>query len=85
MVTNGDSGNIGPNCNNDDLLEKIMIHWSYNGGNLTIAPLATMVPMVKIIPLATLEPMASLAPVVLLAPLKGDVSSTFHTCHCTLK
>ena len=33
MVTNGDSGNIGANSDNDDPLETMMIHWSYNGGN----------------------------------------------------
>ena len=31
MVTNGNSGNIGAN---DDPLDTIMIHWSYNGGNV---------------------------------------------------
>ena len=33
MVTNGDSGNIGANGTNDDPLETITIHWSYNGTN----------------------------------------------------
>ena len=32
-MTNGDSGNIGANSDNDDPLETMMIHWSYNGGN----------------------------------------------------
>ena len=33
MVTNRDSGNIGANGNNDDPLETMMIHRSYNGTN----------------------------------------------------
>ena len=33
MVTNGDSSNI-TNGDNDDPLKKMMIHWSYNGGNV---------------------------------------------------
>ena len=32
--TNGDSSNIGANGDNDDPLETIMIHWSYNGGDV---------------------------------------------------
>ena len=71
MVTNSDSGNIGANGVNDYPLEKMMIHWSYNGGNVDnnacgdngSNPMATMVSMVKIIRLKTLAPMASLAPV----------------------
>ena len=34
MVINGDNCNIGTNGNCDDPLERIMIHWSYNGGNV---------------------------------------------------
>ena len=34
MVTNGDSGNIGANGDNDDPLETMVIHWSYNGGSV---------------------------------------------------
>ena len=31
---NGDSENIGANDDNNDPLETIMMHWSYNGGNV---------------------------------------------------
>ena len=31
MVTIGDSGNIGANGTNDDLMETMIVHWSYNG------------------------------------------------------
>ena len=33
MVTHGNSVNIGANGDNDDPLETMMIHWSYNGDN----------------------------------------------------
>ena len=36
MVTNGDSGNIGAKCDNEDPLETKMIHWSYNGRNVNL-------------------------------------------------
>ena len=77
MVTNGDSGNIGD--------------YDHTLVMLTITPMATMVSMatmVKVIPLATLAPTASLAPVASFAPMalvNGNVSSTFHTRHCTVK
>ena len=34
MVTNGNSGNVGANCDIYDPLETMFIHWSYNGGNV---------------------------------------------------
>ena len=34
LVTNGNSGNIGTNGDNDDPLHPIMIQWSYNDGNV---------------------------------------------------
>ena len=34
MVTHGNSGNISANGDSDDPLDTIMIHWSYNGGNV---------------------------------------------------
>ena len=35
MVTNGDSGANGTNGTNDDPLETMTVHWSYNGDNDT--------------------------------------------------
>ena len=91
------SGNIGADGDNDDQLETIMINWPYNGGNDDsnanddiVSDGNITVSMVKIIPLVTLATLEPMAPVVCfrlapMASLNGNVSSTFHTCHCTLK